>query len=304
MLDLDGDGRTRKRIQALFQRAIDSWPHLSNNQDSFATDKRKIIVSWKNLHENLTSQPETPGHGGDQAGAVWPAENITGGTNPITARLKFVGKVNFAGLIRQSKASFSEVASDLSSFERCLNILVSNSFNEDALRLSTNKFFVKSARGALRYDNRGTTGVSRSLEIIRGYYYAIKPGTGHLLMNFNVATSVFFRPILVKQFLDDGFTFDDRDTRMKILTKLRVHIEPTHKEERFKKLGARIKAITSMGEGRDQNIEKLWFHKNLRNADGTPQMENGQQKVAEKCTYVIDHLKEGKSRSKLRVIHH
>jgi eukaryotic translation initiation factor 2C len=295
ILDLDNDGRSRKRIQALFQRSIDAWPHLNTNKDSFATDKRKIIVSWKDLHQNFIKQPQLAGNGPEQEGAVWPAEDITTGRVPITARFKFVGKVNLDALRRRAEANFQEVASDPSSAERCLNILISKTFDQDVHRLSTNKFFVKRARNALHYNTGGLRGNSESLEIIRGYYYAIRPGTGSLMMNFNVATSAFFRPVLVSEFLADTVTFKNTVEKLSILSKLRVYVEPDHKEERFRKLGARIKTIAGLGDNTERNIKDLSFNKKRRNPDGTLLMVNNVQQYESNETFVIDHLKEGKS---------
>jgi eukaryotic translation initiation factor 2C len=292
VLDLEDQGRTRKRVQALFQRAINAWPHLNNNQDSFATDKRKIIVSWQNLHEGL-AQPIEPGQGTEKEGAIWAAANITNGNNPIQARLKFVGKVRFDSLHQQTNAARAEANSDLSSVERCLNILVSKSFDHEVLRLSANKFFVKRARNALVHESRGVKSESQTLEIIRGYYFAIKPGMGNL-MNFNVATSAFFRPVLVSEFLEDNATFESLEERLAILSKLRVFIEPEHTEERFRKTGARIKAIHRIGDDTNKNIEQLSFRKKVRDADGKLHIVDGVQQFEDGHVYVTDHLKEGK----------
>lgn len=293
ILDLEGEGRTRKKVQALFRRTLDAWTHLSTNKDSFATDNHKIIVSWKNLHENLTTQPEQAGQGDDQEEAVWPAENITTGNHPTQARFKFVRKVKVARLLQQTLASIDEMVSDLSAVERCLNILISKSFDQNVLRLSANKFFVKGARKALQFNEDGVKVDCQTLEIMRGYYYAIKPGMGSLLMNFNVATSAFFRPILVSEFLQDRRTFVDYGARVSILCRLRVYVDPTHTDERFRKLGARIKTINSIG---DDNIENLFFFKKLRDADQNLLQVNGVQQYTAKATYVTEHLKEGKSK--------
>jgi hypothetical protein len=50
ILDLDLGSPTRKKVQALFRRAIEQWPFLSSERDSSATDGQKMIVSWKRLH--------------------------------------------------------------------------------------------------------------------------------------------------------------------------------------------------------------------------------------------------------------
>ncbi|KAF2028677.1 Piwi-domain-containing protein [Setomelanomma holmii] len=282
ILDLEEEGRTGKKVQALFRRALDAWPHLSTNKDSFATDGRKTIVSWKKLHGSLTTQPARPGQGPDQEGAIWPPQNITTGNHPTQARFEFVRKVQVARLQQQTLAGIDEMVNDLSAVKRCLDILVSKSFDQNVLRLSANKIFVKSARNMLAFNDNST---SQTLEIMRGYYYDIKPGMGSLLMNFNVSTSAFFRPIVVSEFLADDSTFKSYDERVAILSRLRVYIDPTHSEERFRKLGARIKTVHCIGE---EKIEELpSFRKKQRDENGKLILVNGVQQYEPPITILL-----------------
>ncbi|KAI4671213.1 uncharacterized protein J4E88_009246 [Alternaria novae-zelandiae] len=273
ILDLEGEGRTKKKVQALFKRALEAWTHLNNDQANFATDNQKTIVSWVNLHQNLTTPPQVPGDAANEnAGAVWPSQNITTGNNPVAARLKFVGKVPIGRLHNQTMATLSEVHTDLAAVERCLNIIISKSFDAEVYRHSVDKFFVKKARKTLYREQNKIQYHSQSLEIMRGYYYTIKPGMGCLLMNFNVATSAFFRPVLVSEFLADSETFPDLEERIALLSKLRVYVDPKHSQQRLNNFGARIKSIHSIGDNNnpDEKIEDLSFVEKVKGTDGKP----------------------------------
>lgn len=111
--------------------------------------------------------------------------------------------------------------------------------------------------------------MSQSLEIVRGYYYTAKPGMGNIILNFNLATSAFFKPILVSEFLADQETFEG--CRREVLVGLRVYVESERKPlagedwDRLNRLGTRhkkIRAVTS------ENIEEIRFRKRLRGPDG------------------------------------
>ncbi|KAI4623607.1 hypothetical protein J4E80_003418 [Alternaria sp. BMP 0032] len=262
ILDLDADGPTRKKIQALFRKAVDTWPFLNAHQDSFATDGQKTIVSWKSLHSNM--DPSTLEAG---ASSTWRRDLVVNSAITIQARFSFVGTVDIAGLIQQSESNPDQEKTDHTSAERCLNILIAKSFDASVVRLSGKKFYVRKARANL--------GSSTSLEIIRGYHYAVRPGMGNLLMNFNVATSAFFRPILVSEFLADRGTFSSDWERQVNLKTLRVYVEFPHSEDRLNRPGARIKKIKDLGPA----IGTLSFRKVSKDAQGQPSAVPGRKAV-------------------------
>ncbi|KAI4672724.1 uncharacterized protein J4E78_001226 [Alternaria triticimaculans] len=275
ILDLDADGPTRKKIQALFRKAVDTWPFLNAHQDSFATDGQKTIVSWKSLHSNM--DPSTLEAG---ASSTWRRDLVVNSAITIPARFSFVGTVDVAGLIQQSESNPDQEKTDHTSAERCLNILIAKSFDASVVRLSGKKFYVRKARANL--------GSSTSLEIIRGYHYAVRPGMGNLLMNFNVATSAFFRPILVSEFLADRGTFSSDWERQVNLKTLRVYVEFPHSEDRLNRPGARIKKIKDLGPA----IGTLSFRKVSKDAQGHPIRDITQPGgwQIDPPTQVVDHL--------------
>jgi eukaryotic translation initiation factor 2C len=287
IIDLEVGGQTRKKIQALFRKAIAQWSFLKDDQDSFATDGQKTIVSWKKLHDTIDDDKLfLRGPGKDGAGSQWQDDISTGRTTSVTARFNFVGSVNVEDLVKQTQCDLTVERSDLSSVERCINILISKSFDNSVVKLSGKKFYVRNARDTL--------GQSQSLEIIRGYYYAVQPSIGRLLMNFNVATSAFIRPILVSEFLQDTSTFSDLE-KLSLLTRLRVYVEREHKEDRLNRPGARIKKISALGNAANENIEDLYFHKKLLGADQKPyKLPNNEWARETKKTFVAQHHLDGK----------
>ena len=279
ILDLDAGGPTGKKIQALFRKAVDTWPFLNAHQDSFATDGQKTIVSWKSLHSNM--DPSTLEAG---ASSTWHRALVVNSAITIPARFSFVGTVDVAGLIQQSESNPDREKTDHTSAERCLDILIAKSFDASVVRLSGKKFYVRKARANL--------GSSKSLEIIRGYHYAVKPGMGNLLMNFNVATSAFFRPILVSEFLADRGTFSNDLERQVNLKTLRVYVEFPHSEDRLNRPGARIKKIKDLGPA----VDTLSFRKVSKDAQGQPIRDITQPGgwQLDPPTQVVDHLMTGK----------
>jgi eukaryotic translation initiation factor 2C len=283
ILDLEAAGQSRRKIQALFRKAIAQWPFLRDNQDYFATDGQKTIVSWKNLNQDIENSEKTVRITNQINGAsIWEVKITTGGTD-ITARISHVGAVNIDALLRQARCDLSQSGEDRSSVERCINILISKSFNNDVVKSSGKKFYVRSARSEL--------GGSVSLEIIRGYYYAVQPAIGSLLLNFNVATSAFFKPILVSEFLEDQRTFV-LPRCQDLLKRLRVYVEREHKEKRLNNKGARIKSVTAIGS---ENIGKLFFFKKQLGTDGKPyKLDNGEWAREKVPTTVAQHHLEGR----------
>jgi eukaryotic translation initiation factor 2C len=188
---------------------------------------------------------------------------------------------------------------DFTNAARCVDVIVSKSFDKSKVHpQSANKFFVKDARHCVKVDNpRYLYVMSHSLEIIRGYYYTVKPGMGNFILNFSLATSAFFRPILVNEFLADMETFPEEGRRLEALKKLRVYVVTERKEvagedhERLNGKDARIKKVTGLG----QAIDTLTFNKRIRGADGRFQRNDDGTFVQETdTTEVLQYLKDSK----------
>lgn len=292
ILGLDGEGRSKRKIKELFNALFESWPLLQDNRDCIAADGLKTIVSWKRLRtakagdtapdlSNLRISASEQANSTDERGMVLDTTPLPFGLNG-SARLSFVEEVDIAGLRAYSNANLNAASVQINEALRCLNILICRSFDRDVVQTSSNKFFIRKSHMALFTKQQGGIRVnSLSLELLRGYFFTVKPGMGNLLLNFNLATSAFLRPILVSEFLRDNATFTDVRQRHEILIGKRVYIEYTRgnpDDENYTRLNSnqsRIKRIS----GFCNDIAEVKFSKNI---DGEV-----------KEVWVANHLSEG-----------
>jgi eukaryotic translation initiation factor 2C len=140
------------------------------------------------------------------------------------------------------------------------NILVSKCFDEatgQAIRIGANKFYIQTAHDVL-WTGRDIDDENRqdssSLCNTRGYYYSVRPGIDKILLNVNAATSAFYMPQCVSDFMLDTFTWEKMDLE-EALRGVRVYItyergDPTD-EETYRRLNSpesRVKRIEGLGK--------------------------------------------------------
>lgn len=213
-------GKSKRKAKYIFKTAEEAWSVLRDNKQYYATDHVKTIVAWKNLHDTIGYQPVIPGDDGTQAGAVWQPEAIADGSERVQLFLKLHRELDLDGLYRYMDASHQESDPEFNfnPIISALNLAIANSMTSNVFQQSSNKFFVKGGY----VDLPGKRSL-KSLCAIRGYYFTIKPGMQKIFLNVNPATSAFFRPITVGEFLADD-TFSE-DERVRLLKTLRVYIE-------------------------------------------------------------------------------
>ncbi|KAI4940044.1 uncharacterized protein J4E92_001332 [Alternaria infectoria] len=287
---LDMGTKNRKKLKVLMQNAINSWPFLNSNQASFATNGMDTIVSWIPLHTDLKD-----GEAVDDHSIEWGSHRIPLGNDFVSTRFKFVKAIDTHGLRRYAAADPNYEHYNFNDIATCLNIVISKSFSTDVHKLSSNKFFVKRARSTL---NNGTTeNDSNSLEIIRGYYYNVKPGMGNIILNFNISTSAVFRPILVSEFMADSETFA-ADRRAHILAGKTVYIHKDRidsdkdKEARLNDESSRYWKIFEL-QNDGGNIDSLVFYKKVLDDNGKPRTnDKGGYILEQQPTKVVDHLEQ------------
>jgi eukaryotic translation initiation factor 2C len=275
--------KDRRKLKALMKNVIQNSDFLSSNESSFATNYIDTIVAWKSLHATLDAGLHDPGDNSTE----W-HRSITVGDHQIPFRFRFVKKIPVHDLEQYAHGDPSYESVNFDDIARCLNLVISKSFSPEVHKLSANKFFVKKARVLLD--------VSNCLELIRGYFYSVKPGMGNIILNFNIATSAVFRPITVDDFLNGNNTFD-KSTVAHILRGKSVYLDRERqdsdpkKEAHLNSEDARYFNICEIQ--REGNIEDLCFKKKkvengkLKKIDGGFEMED-------EVTYVIDHLEAGK----------
>ncbi|KAF1918495.1 hypothetical protein BDU57DRAFT_538047 [Ampelomyces quisqualis] len=92
---------------------------------------------------------------------------------------------------------------DFNPLVSCLNDVISKSLSTEVFQTSSHRFYFKNAHESL--------GNSRSLCVMRGYDYTIKPTMGKVFLNVNIATSAFFQPITAAEFMADRSTFTEHE---------------------------------------------------------------------------------------------
>jgi eukaryotic translation initiation factor 2C len=283
---IDLDTKNRKRTRQLIETAITDWTFLKDNQDSFATNYIDTIVSWKPLHHDLDQTDQDD---------EWPQDIVTTRDGSKRVRFKYVRKFYADTLREYASADPSHANENFEDIARCLNIVISKGFGSQIHKLSSNRFFVKSARSFLWNGNTA----SNQLELIRGYFYNVKPGMGNIILNFNVYTSAVFRPIRVDQFLSSNNTFahDPPERLESVLKGKAVYLILDRKDKDPKKQKVlneeksrywKVWEIQSGGY-----IENLWFTRPVsppkHNDDGTPVTETVRVVAHHLASKFLDH---------------
>ena len=283
---LDLNTSNRKRARAIIKTAIAEWSFLAQNEDFFATNYFDTVVSWKPLHLNLGKGESNVNNDNTEWG-----QRITVGNSVLAVRFRFVNTIPIHDLERYAAGdpNYENIVFD--DIAACLNLVISKSFNTQVHKLSANKFFVKSARVPLM---TGST-ESDSLEIIRGYFYNVKPGMGNIILNFNLSTSAVFRPLIVADFLQpDNNTFETTlDTLLlgkSVYIEARRHHPEPERQEELDTEDNRYKKISQLSQGK---IETLTFPKQ-RMLNGQPVFRPDGTADNEQV-FVIDHLEQGKN---------
>ncbi|KAH3913322.1 hypothetical protein HBH56_101590 [Parastagonospora nodorum] len=279
-------GKSKRKSKFILKTAIEAWDFLKNNKEHFTTGGINTIVAWKDLHSEMNCNRVVDGADNTQVGAIWMPDAIADGSQRIQLFIKLQRELDLAGL--QNYINASQAASDaefaFSPIVDALNIAVSSSLSRDDVILqSASKFFVKNGYKPLAGGKN-----LKSLCTIRGYYYTIKPGMQKVLLNVNAATSAFFCPITVADFLkDETFTYAEREKHLKTL---RLYIEPDRTAtddpddkhtDHLNKPQNRIKSFCGLGPVFTDS--QMSFHKNKKDDQGNWVQD-------ENKTRVIDHL--------------
>jgi eukaryotic translation initiation factor 2C len=257
----------------------------------FSTNFIDTIVSWGSpLHGNFSAP--TSGHLNSNE-AICDGFTFQHGTQAVHARLRLVKKPNMGDMTKYAAASPDSEKFMFDVVAKCLNIVISRSFDGHVHQQSSNKFFVKAAWGNLYFASPKGNYHSHSLEVVHVYYYNVKPGMGNIILNFNLATSAFFRPILLNEFLADEETFPKKKLK-EPLAKMRVHVESERVDkkdkdyESFNSENSRIKTIKELSS---RDIEDTNFRKRVKGTDGRfVKLADGRYQTEGPDIKVIDHL--------------
>ncbi|KAK8173512.1 ribonuclease H-like domain-containing protein, partial [Phyllosticta citrichinensis] len=258
-------GARKRLIEAFFDDVL----HFGGQESKFATDYLLNIVSWEELEFSSIDMGLN--------------EEAVDSIRPSTAndRLVLTRKVQF-GRNQELVAIYSHGLVDLNSLKdyvqgqpgrqdhdnsiacQSLNIIISkatratiNSVHE-TFQLGSNRLFIKSRWHPL--DKASVSGVGEDSENLvvchHGLSFVVKPAMGDVLLNVNSATSAFFHPRLVSDFI---LHHDGTPGFRRLLQGVRVYVnfqrgqKATNKED----YSSRVKTITGFGKAlHEETFEK------------------------------------------------
>ncbi|PVI04669.1 Piwi-domain-containing protein [Periconia macrospinosa] len=279
--------KDRRRIKSIFKLAIEEIPGLADKRDKFATNYIDTIVAWEDLKLGMNAGDSSPIH------------SITFEGKTHDTRLVYITAHDIGDLQEYSLGKAERERANVETISKCLNIILSKRFDPAKVhQQSSNKFFIKKARNALDFGRDAGGGNSQSLEIMRGYYYNIKEGMGNIILNFNLATSAFYRPILVSEFLADTRTFPQHKLENELKGLSVVLVAKRRETKDGGESGAnenqpktnKIYKVTGLSF---EPIEQLMFHKRVKGEDGKFVKDENDKYVEEpKKTSIADYIGE------------
>ncbi|KAH7092068.1 Piwi domain-containing protein [Paraphoma chrysanthemicola] len=244
------DRASKRTCRLLIEGMINAISFLRDNQNKFATDYEKKLISWVQIKAVDLGPVD-----------VKSAER----KSPIPIGLAFAGQLDTALLQQYAEGKIvptKNIEIKVRWVEKALNMIISTALGQGSISLKANKFFVTGGHASL----------SPSLCAVRGYFYSVKPGQGQILLNLNSCTSAFYQPILVSDFLSDSSTWPSKEERCTQLRGVRVHLtyEPVTKGPRSRAaaIEARMKKVLGTG----LRVDKQTFE--LDGRDGKPATPN------------------------------
>lgn len=256
------DGLSRKAKKMFVDTAIEKSVVLNRNQDHFSTDYDKTIITWKDIRSELDADTDW-----NRSADGWHLVNVLDGEQrKCSLYLTYVRTIDTDKLQRYVKSDpgdtrwnplswYSYTGDDSlnkNTVISALNIVVSKCFGGGVFRLGANKFFVEAGNHPLG---------DSPLCTIRGYFYSIRPGMEHILLNVNACTSAFLRPLRLDELMSKKHIFGKDWPSM--LNGVKVYID--YSRGRTKKAEAsglnhdesRIKKICALGKSCNEQSFRL-----------------------------------------------
>jgi len=205
----------KRKTKAIYAAAIRELEPFKSHVKDFATNGMSTVISWVDLHpvtaaagahpttvSKALTVPDT------SPGTTWDIGSVSSGDKSIPMKLKLVRYLNWDDFRNFAAADAGLKDLNVNNLVRAYNILVSHCFTDSQseeegtiVKIGSNKFFREETRKPLGY------GFNRCLELMRGYFYSLKPGNGAILLNVNAGCSAFYRETTVDEFLRDTATF-------------------------------------------------------------------------------------------------
>lgn len=250
---------------------------LNTNRDFFSYDNNDTIVAWRDLFAGIPATSITTETGLNRKvyDAVTivdvPSARTANGQNELrTMKIRTLKSSRPLGedlhSLKSAIAGTSlETSTDIGEDVRALNLIVAKAASNvqagqfQTFQIGSNKVFLCSRWQSLPKDDNMAV-----LRTHTGFFWTIKPGMGEMLLNVNLATSAFYAPILVSDYLDridsHSCNWGVRSTRYRGLKGVRVFIEykrgdapenGTRNDLAMNKYDRRVRTITGLGEALD-----------------------------------------------------
>jgi hypothetical protein len=255
---------TKRQRKPIVNTILQSVPFLRDNEAYVATDYNETIVAWTNINDAIPYSYVNAGSKDTLEGRDWRILDIENDHGPLHITLRFTRMVDVASLQRYVTSDPALNAWDYSTVCNALNIVISKCFDGEVVKIGANKFFVERTQQNL--------GAGASLCTMRGYLYSILPKMGKIILNVNAATSAFYQPILLSEYLKDTATFSLPD-KMRFIKGVRVYIdyERGDRDEKSRISGcnrpqARVKKVFEIGS---QTVIQQQFDETYNKQDGT-----------------------------------
>ncbi|KKY17152.1 putative rna interference and silencing protein [Diplodia seriata] len=196
---LDAKSARGKKKEEM-ERFIKDSPTLSSCRDDFATDDISLIISWKNLYPEFSDPVR---------GTIMEQRTFkdTKKDEKRVVELVFERCIDINSLKNHVQLS-AALGMECGPAIQALNILLLKGAAEDAesdfatFRIGNNRVFRKNGYDPMVVRNPRLGNDGWLLVCHRGYFSTITPGLGNILLNLNIATSVFFRPMKLDKFLE------------------------------------------------------------------------------------------------------
>ncbi|KAL0254582.1 hypothetical protein SLS55_010060 [Diplodia seriata] len=196
---LDAKSARGKKKEEM-ERFIKDSPTLSSCRDDFATDDISLIISWKNLYPEFSDPVR---------GTIMEQRTFkdTKKDEKRVVELVFERCIDINSLKNHVQLS-AAFGMECGPAIQALNILLLKGAAEDAesdfatFRIGNNRVFRKNGYDPMVVRNPRLGNDGWLLVCHRGYFSTITPGLGNILLNLNIATSVFFRPMKLDKFLE------------------------------------------------------------------------------------------------------
>jgi hypothetical protein len=198
---------TRQKKKVMVNIIIYCAPFLSTHRAHFAYDGNEMIFAWMDLFAGLPDD-QVENMGGEffevEVHEI-PSARTANGQNELRSLKLRTGARHgrdFQQFMNAISGNALTTPTIVGAYVTILNTIISKADSDpkqpqfETFQLDANNFFLRQS-----YQTLGPTH-SSLLQTHVGFFSAIKPGMGVPLLNLNIATSAFYQPLRVSEYMD------------------------------------------------------------------------------------------------------